>query len=143
MLTTTITPLHQQTPSKQVSPGFKSNPRRTRNPKTALAAMDEDDKDEILSSSAPSHFYCPLTLQVMENPVRNKKTGHHFEKGIILEWLFVHGNATCPLTRKALHPSDLEDDEVLQVEIAQWKEMEEMEMRLAGILSPESSWGCY
>ena len=86
------------------------------------------------NTSAPQRFVCPLTLDVMQHPVTHKETGKTFEKGAILAWMFVHHKSTCPLTRKPLHPSDLEDDDILQYEIKQWKEVSEMEARLADIL---------
>ncbi|CAB9518267.1 Putative E3 ubiquitin-protein ligase LIN [Seminavis robusta] len=86
------------------------------------------------SPSAPRRFVCPLTLDVMENPVTNKETGKTYEKKAILEWVYLHGHATCPLTRKPLHPSDLQEDDVLQYEISQWKEVAAMEAKLADIL---------
>ncbi|CAB9518268.1 Putative E3 ubiquitin-protein ligase LIN [Seminavis robusta] len=86
------------------------------------------------SPDAPCRFVCPLTLDVMENPVTHKETGKTFEKEAILEWVYRHGNATCPLTRKPLHPADLQDDDMLQFEISQWKEISAMEARLESIL---------
>ena len=84
--------------------------------------------------TAPQRFVCPLTLDVMENPVVHKATGQTYEKKAILEWVYLHGKATCPLTRKPLHPSDLQDDEALQYEISQWKEISALEAQLEHIL---------
>ncbi|CAB9518266.1 Putative E3 ubiquitin-protein ligase LIN [Seminavis robusta] len=86
-------------------------------------------------SSTPDHFLCPLTLEVMEHPVTHKETGNTFEKGAIFEWMFVHQKTTCPLTRQPLRPSDLEDNDVLKYMIDQWKDVEEMEMRLEQIIA--------
>lgn len=73
------------------------------------------------NTTVPEHFICPLTLQVMEQPVKNTKTGHVFESIAILQWIY-SGNPTCPLTRQALRPTDLVLNEPLKQEIIAWKE---------------------
>ena len=73
------------------------------------------------SSAVPKHFLCPLTLEVMRHPVQDPKIGQTYERGAILEWVY-SGNATCPLTRQPLHPSDLVPNDTLKEEIGAWKE---------------------
>ena len=70
----------------------------------------------------PEAFFCPLTLDVMKNPVINTKTGMVFEKRAIMKWLR-GGHGTCPLTRQPLSVSDLVDDMGLQYEISLWQEL--------------------
>lgn len=84
-------------------------------------------------SEAPENFLCPLTLQVMKEPVKHVRTGHTYEKSAILEWLFLHGKATCPLTRQPLHPSQLTEDEELGRRIRAWKEEMKIDKKLAMI----------
>lgn len=84
------------------------------------------------SSSAPESFYCPLTLEIMEDPVQCKETGHTFEREAIFEWMW-GGNATCPLTRKPLRPADLVENEELCNAISVWKQIRDMEAKMAQI----------
>ena len=72
------------------------------------------------SESAPQHFTCPLTLELMSHPIQHKVTKHNFERGAIMEWIYF-GKATCPLTRMKLHPTDFEANADLEEEINQWK----------------------
>lgn len=44
----------------------------------------------------PQEFICPLTLEIMSDPVVNKHN-QAYERTAILEWVGEHG--TCPLTR--------------------------------------------
>ena len=51
----------------------------------------------------PANYICPLTLQLMEDPVQDS-CGHTFERRAILEWLdrSNHHEAVCPISRKPL-----------------------------------------
>ncbi|CAB9503956.1 SAM and U-box domain-containing protein 1 [Seminavis robusta] len=86
------------------------------------------------TANPPDAFLCPLTLEVMQDPVINRKTGHLFEKKAILRWI-QRGNNTCPLTRLPLELSDLEEDIGLRYEISEWKEVLTMHEKLAGVSS--------
>ncbi|OEU14587.1 hypothetical protein FRACYDRAFT_269613 [Fragilariopsis cylindrus CCMP1102] len=52
-------------------------------------------------SHPPQNYICPLTLQLMEDPV-NDECGHTFERRAILDWLKTSGNGCCPLSRKPM-----------------------------------------
>lgn len=80
--------------------------------------MMNDDSTKTVS--APDHFTCPLTMDVMSFPMLHVPTGKRFERETILGWIY-RGNATCPLTRRPMHPSELVLDVKLQEEIQQWK----------------------
>jgi hypothetical protein len=60
----------------------------------------------------PSEFYCPITCEVMRDPLMCR-SGTSFERSAILLWLEQH-NKTCPLTRKPLRVSDLVPNRALQ-----------------------------
>lgn len=75
----------------------------------------------MMSTSPPERFICPLTMEVMENPVKHIETGVIYEKEAIMHWLYFGGNATCPLTRLPLHPSELHLDVALMESIKEWK----------------------
>jgi hypothetical protein len=67
----------------------------------------------------PSSFVCPLTLEVMSDPLISIH-GHNFQREAILEWL-ARGNNTCPLTRKLLFIDKLIANKSLQAQIKRWK----------------------
>jgi hypothetical protein len=67
----------------------------------------------------PSNFICPITLQVMVNPVMTR-TGLNFERAAIFSWL-EQGSGTCPLTRKPLAASDLITNRRLKTHIRIWR----------------------
>ncbi|CAB9519709.1 Putative E3 ubiquitin-protein ligase LIN [Seminavis robusta] len=90
------------------------------------SSYDSDDSDEEMTNSerkakAPEHFICPLTLEIMKHPMQQKGTQNNYERGAILEWIYF-GKATCPMTRRVLHPGDFVENTVLEREIESWRE---------------------
>lgn len=75
------------------------------------------DSDENLI--VPLDFVCPLTLEVMNDPVISKH-GKNFERSAILNWLGL-GHGSCPLTRKPMRLSDIITDHRLRMRIYSWK----------------------
>jgi hypothetical protein len=67
----------------------------------------------------PSNFICPITLQVMVNPLMTRE-GLNFEKAAICSWL-QQGSGSCPLTRKPLTASDLITNRRLKAHIRIWR----------------------
>ena len=69
----------------------------------------------------PSSFTCPLTMDLMSDPVILSRTGMTYERSAIMEWLGV--NNTCPSTQTKLE--GLHDDIVpniaLRNAIEEWK----------------------
>jgi U-box domain len=98
--------------------------RRYYEPQIFLFTMNTSTNTMDLSScsvnSPPEEFICPISMSVMTNPLRHKKTGHVFERASIMNWIFL-GNLVCPLTRQPLHTDDLVLDSVLQAKILEWK----------------------
>ncbi|GLJ18017.1 hypothetical protein SUGI_0317620 [Cryptomeria japonica] len=70
-----------------------------------LAAEDSSagPADDI---AIPSSFYCPITGQIMEDPVMLVEAGYTYERYAITEW-FERGHKTCPDTGKALESLEL------------------------------------
>lgn len=95
----------------------------------------------------PQEFICPITLQVMTQPLVNKR-GMNFERAAILSWLG-NGAGLCPLTRLPMKPSDLIPNRSLEIKIKVWKkqnaleedetEAEAEDMSLVGFLSVSNS----
>ena len=73
-----------------------------------------------METNAPEHFMCPISMVIMTHPVRTE-TGHVFERRAIMEWIYF-GKATCPLSRRPLHPSRFVIDSSLEQEIRQWRQ---------------------
>lgn len=70
------------------------------------------------SKQIPAAFICPLTLNVMEDPLMTKE-GHSYERSAILKW--VSENNTSPLTREPLTMSQLIRNHALKSEIESWR----------------------
>lgn len=85
--------------------------------------MDESTGASLI----PHHFLCPLTLEIMRDPLRSKY-GHDFERASILDWL--DQNDTCPITRQPLSPSMLIPNNSLRLRINAWKGANEVEQLL-------------
>ena len=78
---------------------------------------EEDDEDD----KAPNNFICPLTLQVMRDPVLSRY-GQNYERNAILEWLTSsNGHGSCPLTRRPLELRGLVSNHNLRRQIRQWQ----------------------
>jgi hypothetical protein len=91
----------------------------------------------------PSNFICPITLQVMVDPLMTR-TGLTFERAAIFSWL-EQGSDSCPLTRQPLKASDLITNRRLKTHIRIWRtnngvpepteeEMEAAECKFIGFL---------
>lgn len=54
---------------------------------------------------APSSFYCPISMELMNDPVM-VATGHTYDRVCIERWL-QQGNRTCPVTGMRLRHLEL------------------------------------
>lgn len=85
---------------------------------------ESSSSDDLYGKNAadddiPSEFMCPLTLEVMNDPVMDKQ-GINFERRAIVQWLGM-GRTTHPLTREPLTFSKLVPNVQLRLKIQQWK----------------------
>lgn len=67
----------------------------------------------------PPSFVCPLSLQVMKDPVMTL-CAHNFEREEIYAWLEA-GNACCPISRKPLSLEELTTNHTLAERIERWE----------------------
>ncbi|KAL3622291.1 hypothetical protein CASFOL_033702 [Castilleja foliolosa] len=75
---------------------------------------------------ALTSFYCPITKEVMVDPVETP-SGHTFERVAIEDWLASEGNGPfCPLTLEPLDVSMLRPNKTLRQSIEEWKERNTM-----------------
>lgn len=74
--------------------------------------MEEEYQVEI-----PSYFVCPISMQLMKDPV-TISTGITYDRQSIEKWLFK--NTTCPVTRHPLSAVDLTPNHTLRRLIQAW-----------------------
>ncbi|XP_010271953.1 PREDICTED: U-box domain-containing protein 19-like [Nelumbo nucifera] len=67
--------------------------------------FDNRDEGEVLSYLNPEDFRCPISLEIMSNPV-TLSTGHTYDRSSIQKWLKA-GNLTCPKTGEKLTNTEL------------------------------------
>jgi|UPI000581ACAD hypothetical protein len=79
----------------------------------------------VQDNSHPPSFLCPLTYEIMNDPVVDL-CAHSFERSAIVDWIEEKGNACCPISRKALSVSDLVTNHVLAERIEKWQWRREM-----------------
>jgi hypothetical protein len=69
----------------------------------------------------PASFVCPLTTQLMEDPVMDL-CAHNFERQKIIEWLSSKAtHECCPISRKPLTVDDLVPNHTLAERIDKWQ----------------------
>jgi len=54
----------------------------------------------------PAEYICPLSKEIMEDPVRLKKCGHTFESADIYVRLYFKDDKTCPCCGVDLHENN-------------------------------------
>ncbi|XP_054782909.1 E3 ubiquitin-protein ligase PUB24-like [Prosopis cineraria] len=68
----------------------------------------------------PEYFICPISLQIMKDPV-TAVTGITYDRESIERWLFTANNTTCPVTKQSLPiDSDLTPNHTLRRLIQAW-----------------------
>jgi hypothetical protein len=88
--------------------------------------MDQGSSEEV-----PPYFLCPISLEIMRDPV-TLATGITYDRSSIERWLFDaahHGHATCPVTRRKLAPEerDATPNHTLRRLIQAWCALHEVE----------------
>lgn len=67
----------------------------------------------------PSFFICPISLQIMKDPV-TISTGMTFDRDSIVKWLFLYHKSICPITRQPLSDHNLTPNSNLLRLIYSW-----------------------
>ncbi|XP_006649845.1 protein spotted leaf 11-like isoform X2 [Oryza brachyantha] len=100
---------------------------QSRDPETgnSTSTTELSGKDNIASPIVPDDFRCPISLDLMKDPVI-VATGQTYERGYIERWLEA-GHDTCPKTQLKLPNKSLTPNYVLRSLIAQWCEANGME----------------
>ncbi len=79
----------------------------------------ESLRSETYDTDIPSEYLCPITQDLMIEPVRSIY-GYHFEKAAITFW--IEKERTCPLSRQNLNHEQFEEDHELKRAIIAWRE---------------------
>jgi U-box domain len=73
----------------------------------------------INMSDIPETYKCPLTLDIMVDPLMNRH-GRSYERSAIVEWITTK-SPTCPITRQPMKVTDLVSNNRLRKEILEWR----------------------
>jgi hypothetical protein len=95
--------------------------------------MLPEQTDSTNELEIPDEYTCPLTLELMRDPVMSKY-GNSFERSAILKWVAL-GNANCPLTRRPLNLSDIVTNHHLRSQIRQFERANGMDVTI--IMTPD------
>lgn len=85
------------------------------------------EKPEIMELQIPNHFQCPITMELMKDPV-TLSSGITYDRESIETWLNA-GNFTCPVTNQFLRNFDQIPNHTLRKMIQDWC----VENRLYGV----------
>lgn len=80
--------------------------------------MLPEQTDSTNNLEIPDEYICPLTLELMLDPVMSKY-GNSYERSAILQW--VARRNSCPLTRRPLHLSDIVTNHHLRSQIRKFQ----------------------
>src|SRR4051812_43264353 len=80
------------------------------------AAADAGSEDGDLA--VPAHFRCPISLELMKDPV-TAPTGITYDRDSVEAWL-ARGRGTCPVTGGPVRPSDLVPNHATRRMIQDW-----------------------
>lgn len=67
----------------------------------------------------PSFFICPISLQIMKDPV-TISTGITYDRMSIEKWLFLSKNNTCPVTKQVVSDPELTPNHTLRRLLQSW-----------------------
>lgn len=82
----------------------------------------------------PQEYLCPISQQIMVNPVVLHETGHSYEAANIGRWLDMH--STCPVTGQQLHSKQLSSNWALKNIIADWAAVHGIVLPAAPVYTP-------
>ncbi|KAF8379754.1 hypothetical protein HHK36_029203 [Tetracentron sinense] len=71
-------------------------------------------------SDVPTFFICPISLQIMKDPV-TVSTGMTYDRESIQKWLFTYHHSTCPITKQLLTDYNLTPNSILLRLIDSWR----------------------
>lgn len=101
--------------------GFQTSPGAGNDGTLSANSRVQELKEMRANALAPlPSFTCPLTKQVMKDPVQIA-SGQTFEKSAIMQW-FKDGKTTSPLGGELLRSTEVTPNNALRQSITEWKE---------------------
>lgn len=82
------------------------------------ARLSDGEKSTGLQVEIPGHFQCPITMELMQDPVMIA-TGHTYDRPAIQRWLD-QGHRTCPVTGVRLRHLELIPNHAIRTAIQSW-----------------------
>ncbi|KAJ9443807.1 putative ubiquitin conjugation factor E4 [Diplonema papillatum] len=70
------------------------------------------------SAEVPDEFFCPISMEIMFDPVRCSDGCHVFERSYLVSALLA--SSTCPLSRAPMTVEDITTDDALRARIEGW-----------------------
>ncbi|XP_054795209.1 U-box domain-containing protein 21-like [Prosopis cineraria] len=92
--------------------------RRARKGKDVPGPAGASDLDVDVEVVVPTHFRCPITLDLMKDPV-TLSTGITYDRDSIEKWV-ESGNQTCPVTNQSLISFDVIPNHAIRRMIQEW-----------------------
>lgn len=89
---------------------------------------------------SPEDYFCPISKEIMVEPIIACKAGHVFEKTVIEQWLKT--NKTCPTCRCAVDAKEMKVNRFMKGEIERWRQVNEaakVKLRHEAVLEVEES----
>ncbi|KAK3155221.1 hypothetical protein QOZ80_2BG0200460 [Eleusine coracana subsp. coracana] len=83
---------------------------------TTRAVADAEEGEE---PAVPRHFLCPISLELMRDPVTGP-TGITYDRRSVEAWLLDRGRATCPVTGRPLRAEELVPNHATRRVIQDW-----------------------
>jgi len=78
-------------------------------------------------NSPPPEFLCPISLQLLQEPVILSETEVTYEKRNILTWMMEDESKTCPVSQKKIKEVNLVENRALKAVIDDWCRSKETE----------------
>lgn len=100
--------------------------------------MNEEEKQgPVDNTDHPQEFICPITLDLMTEPVMLFDDGHTYEKHAISEW--IKSNNTSPITNEQLHIKKFKTNFALKSQIIRYKQHLQQQSSTAGSSSQRTT----
>lgn len=77
--------------------------------------------------AAPPEYQCPISLEIMEDPVVLIETGVTYDRKSIMKWFDEYGYTTCPVSGKELSNRGFVEVRILKSLIQEWQRMTSQE----------------
>lgn len=84
-----------------------------------LSAYNQENLNH-LSMDFPQHFRCPISMELMKDPV-TISTGVTYERKNVEKWFYTYKKKTCPATMQAIHSFDMTPNHTLKRLILAWQ----------------------